>query len=240
MAYPKGFEGQYGAQPDRPGTEHDDLVRRLGFALVGAVAGDGHRLVERGDFPRDVAGNDFETGSAHGVFDQQVIRERPGRSPVADDAARRGHRIDHDVIPDRDAGHLIADLDDFAGRLVPQRRVSLARRDAADRDVERVGTADAAGTHPDEDVVATGLWAVGVDDLCLTRSGDDGHFHGAASSSMSKVSRYSAKTGSSCSTLRPYWSRLYELSANRSCGCAASQLRMRASASGVSGSPAHS
>ena len=150
MAYAKGFEGQRRAQPDRPRTEYGDLVRRFGFALVGAVARDGHRFVECGDFPRDVLGDHFETGSTNGVFDQQVVSEGPGGSPIADDAAGGGHGIDDDVIAHGDARHIGADLDDFACGFVAERRVPLARRDAADGDVERVGAADSAGAHLDE------------------------------------------------------------------------------------------
>src|SRR5271166_2438900 len=172
MAHTKGFEGQRCAQSDRAGAEDDDLVRRFGFATVGAVAGDGHRLVERGDFPRDVVGDDFQTGSADGVLDQQVVGEGPGGSAVADDAAGGGHGVDHDMIPNSDAGHVTADLDDFPGRLVSQRCVPLARRNTADRDVERVGTADAAGAHSHEYVAGADLRAVRVDNLGLTRAGD--------------------------------------------------------------------
>ena len=172
MAYAKGFEGQRRAQPNRPRTEYGYLVRRFGFALVCTVARDGHRFVEGGDFPRDVVGDDFETGSADGIFDQQIVREGPGGSPVADDAAGCGHGIDDDVIADGDAGHVRADLDDFARGFVAERRVPLARRNATDGDVERVGATDAAGAHPDQYVVRPGLRAFGIEDFRLAGAGD--------------------------------------------------------------------
>ena len=90
--------------------------------------------------------------SADGVFDEQVVGECPSGAAVADDAAGRGHGVDDDVVADGEAGHLGADLDDLAGGFVTERGVALARRDAADGDVERVGSADAAGAHADQDV----------------------------------------------------------------------------------------
>ena len=39
VAYAKGLEGQRRAEPNRTSAEDGDLVRRFGFALVGAVAG---------------------------------------------------------------------------------------------------------------------------------------------------------------------------------------------------------
>lgn len=48
------------------------------------------------------------------------------------------------MVADRDALDVRTELDDFAGRLVPERRVPLVRRDAADVGVQRVGAADAA------------------------------------------------------------------------------------------------
>ena len=88
--YTKRFERQRRAQPDRARTEDGDLIRRFGFALVRAVTCDGHRFVECGDFPRDMIGNDFETCSPNRVFDQQIVRQGPGGSAVADDAAGGG------------------------------------------------------------------------------------------------------------------------------------------------------
>ena len=184
----------------------------LGLQLVGAVACDRHRFVECGDFPRDVLGDHFETGSTNGVFDKQVVGESPGGSPIADDAAGGGHRIDDDVIADGDAGHVRADLDDFACGFVAEWRVPLARRNSTDSDVERIGATDSAGAHPDQYVVRPGLRAFGIEDFRLAAAGDESRFHGrfhdVPSNSISKVSRYSAKIGSSCSTVRPYWSRL--------------------------------
>ena len=114
----------------------------------------------------------FETGPTNGVFDQEVVGEGPGGSPIADNAAGGGHWIDDDVIAHGDARHIGANLNDFTRRFVAERRVPLARRDAADGDVERVGAADSAGAHLDDGVVRAGLRAVGVDDLGLARAGD--------------------------------------------------------------------
>ena len=119
MAHAERLERQYRAKANRSCTEHDDLVSGLGFAAVGAVAGDGHRFVEGGDLERDVIGDDLQTGSPDGVFDQQEIGEGTGRPAVADDAARRDHRVDDDVVTDRDVGDVGADVDDFTGGFVP-------------------------------------------------------------------------------------------------------------------------
>ena len=141
------------------------------------MAGDGHRFVEGGDLERNMVGDDLQTGSANGVFDQQELGECARGAAVADDAAGRGHGVDDDVVTDGDAGHVGADVDDFAGGFVTQWGVILSGRDAADRDVEGVGSANTAGPHADQDVVGADGRGVGVDDLCRAGAGHHGHLH---------------------------------------------------------------
>jgi hypothetical protein len=53
---------------------------------------------------------------------------------------------------------------------VSERHAFLARRNTADRDVERVGTADAAGPHSDEYVERDDPGAIHLDDFGLARA----------------------------------------------------------------------
>ena len=73
------------------------------------------------------------------------IGERACGATVSDDSAGRGHRVDHNVVADRNAVDLGAYLDHLAGGLVSQRCPALPRRDPADRDVHGVRPADPAG-----------------------------------------------------------------------------------------------
>ena len=111
--------------PIGPAPKIDDLVGGLRSALVDAVAGHGHRFVERGHLERDVVGHDLEALAANRVLDEQVFGQRTSGAAVADDSARRGHRVDDDVVADRNAGDVAADLDDLARGLVAERRLPL-------------------------------------------------------------------------------------------------------------------
>ena len=117
---------------------------------------DSHRLVQRRHFERDVVGHDLKAFATHGLLDEQIVRERTGRTTVADDAAGRGHRIDHDMIAHGYAGDVATDFDDFARGFVAERHLALPRRQSAQRDVQRVRPADAAGPHLHQDIARTG------------------------------------------------------------------------------------
>jgi hypothetical protein len=121
MLYAKGFEGQCGAEADRSGAEDEHLVGGLGPAAVDGVAGDRHGLVERRHLERDVGGDHFEVGPALRVGDEEVLGQCTPPAAVADDVAGRRHRIDDDVVADRQPRDLVARGDDLAGGFVPQR-----------------------------------------------------------------------------------------------------------------------
>ena len=86
----------------------------------------GHRLVEGGYFERNVVGHNFEALTANRVLDQQELRERTGGAAVSDNSAWRRHWIDDDVVADRDAGDLAADLDHLTRGFVAQWCLPLA------------------------------------------------------------------------------------------------------------------
>ena len=126
VVYTNGFERDGGAQTYRPGAEHKDLVRRFRLAPVDAVACHGHRLVEGGYFERNMVGHNLNARTANRVLDQQELRERTGGAAVSDNSAWRRHWIDDDVVADRDAGDLAADLDYLTRGFVAQWCLPLA------------------------------------------------------------------------------------------------------------------
>jgi hypothetical protein len=113
---------------------------------------DSHRLVQCRHFERYVVRYDLKAFAANGVLNQQIVRERTGRTAVADDATGRRHRIDHDMITHGYAGDVATDFNDFARGFVAERHLSLPRRQPAQRDVQRVRPADAAGPYLHQDI----------------------------------------------------------------------------------------
>ena len=139
----------------------------MGWQSIDPVTGHGHRFVERRYFERDVVGHYLEAHAAHGVLDEEVVRERAAGTAIADDPPGCRHRVDHDVVAYRDAGDVATDLDDLAGRLVAQRHAAVVVPHAAQRDVKRVRTADSAGPDFDQHIRRPDGRRRHVDDLCL-------------------------------------------------------------------------
>jgi len=122
----------------------------------------------------------LEADATHSVFNKQEVGECACGPAISDDSAWRGHRIDDDVVANHDAGDFGADVDDLARGFVTQWGAPLSWWDAADRDVERVGSADATRSHPDQHVGRADLGLRGVDDLDLAWPSHHGHLHRAS------------------------------------------------------------
>ena len=81
------------------------------------------------------------------------------------------------MIAHRDVGDVVTDFHHLARRFVAERRVTLARRDTSQRDVERIGAADAARAHLDQDILGARRRHRNVENLRLARCSHHRHPH---------------------------------------------------------------
>lgn len=131
------LEPDRGAERDRPGPEHHDLVRGSGPGPVDGALGHRHRLVERGDVERDARVDLLQALAQDGALDLDVLRHRADGSAGAQPPGSHDHRVDHHVVANVESDHLITDLHDLTGGFEAQ----------GDRDRVPVGAGQAAGRH---------------------------------------------------------------------------------------------
>lgn len=121
MADTESLIGDGRAEPDRPGTEYGDLVRRCGLGLIDPVPGDRHRLVEA------ATSNGISAGMTSMLWPRTAFSTRrySASAPVAPPLPMIPLGAPIGLMttwsPDVDAGHVATDLDHLAGRLVPER-----------------------------------------------------------------------------------------------------------------------
>ena len=90
---PAKLQPDGGAEPDGPGSEHDDLVGGAGFGAVDTVQGDRHGFVERGDVVGRRIGDNRQALAHHGDLDDQIFAHAAQCAAAANGAGRGGLRV---------------------------------------------------------------------------------------------------------------------------------------------------